>query len=141
MKTISVISVDDSDADRYIIRRELDRAEGFEQLGEQVSGDDFLDAFYQPPLPVMSTRPPTLILMDVRMPGRDGFETIEAMQERMRLGDGPDDILVVMCTSSEHPRDLERAANMPAVKGYLTKPFDRNSVSRLREIVQDCAAA
>lgn len=132
MTGISAIIVDDSDADRYIARRMLARAEGFGEPVERISGDDFLTSFYQPPLPVVTTTPPMLVLMDISMPGRDGFETLEALEAHMVAGDGPDKIIVFMCTSSANPKDIARAKDFGSVAGYITKPLSSDSLERIR---------
>lgn len=136
MTDISVIVVDDSDTDRYIARRVLSRAGGFDHIKEQVSGDTFLNEFYAASLPIKAPYPPVLVLMDINMPGLDGFETIEALQGRIANGDGPDDIVVVICTSSAHAKDKRRAAQMSLVEGFLTKPIDQRGVEQLRQIYQ-----
>lgn len=140
MLNIPVIVVDDSDADRYIAGRVLRRADGFEQLKSAETGDVFLQRLYSPPLPVPSLRPPLLVLMDINMPGRNGFETVEALQERMHDGDGPDAIIVMMCSSSEHPRDKARASSLQAVQGYITKPLDAAGLAKIRAIYEKNAA-
>ncbi len=59
---------------------------------------------------------PDLIVLDVMMPGLDGFEVVE------RLRRGGDDVAVLMLTARDAVRDrvtgLERGAD-----DYLTKPF------------------
>lgn len=136
MTDISVIVVDDSDTDRYIARRILNRADGFTRVEEQVSGDAFLSELYEAKRPIEAERPPVLVLMDINMPGRDGFETVETLQSRIANGDGPDDIVVVICTSSAHVKDKQRAARLRLVEGFLTKPIDQSGIEQLREIYQ-----
>ena len=58
-----------------------------------------------------------LILLDINMPGMDGFEFLE----RLRGDDALKDIAVVMCTVSNYEKDRERAQGLGAV-GYLVKP-------------------
>lgn len=140
MLKIPVIVVDDSDADRYIARRVLDRADGFEQLPAAETGDAFLQRLYTPPLPVPTSEPPLLVLMDINMPGRNGFETVEALQDQMRKGNGPDSIVVMMCSSSAHPRDKARASSLNAVQGYLTKPLDEEGLAKIRALYKTRAA-
>lgn len=61
---------------------------------------------------------PDLILLDIRMPLRDGFETlrdIQAMEDRA-------DIPVVMLTGMEDKKSVMRGIEM-GVRDYILKPF------------------
>lgn len=61
---------------------------------------------------------PDLILLDIRMPLRDGFETlrdIQAMEDRA-------DIPVVMLTGMEDRKSVMRGIEM-GVRDYILKPF------------------
>ena len=54
------------------------------------------------------------------MPGLDGFEVAE--QATPLLANKPA-VMLLMLTSSGSPADRERAASLPMIKGYLTKPL------------------
>lgn len=61
---------------------------------------------------------PDLILLDIRMPIKDGFETlreIHAMEDRA-------DIPVVMLTGMESKRFVMEGINL-GIRGYVLKPF------------------
>ena len=68
-------------------------------------------------LGLLETLPrPCLILLDIMMPGMNGFEFIELIQQRPDAVDFP--ILVISATSS-----VERAKYYTAVLGALRKPI------------------
>jgi two-component system CheB/CheR fusion protein len=68
------------------------------------------------------------VLLDINMPGMDGFETLE----RIRDDPGLRDLPVVMHTGSTYRQDKERADALGAA-GYLEKPAD---VERLLPIIE-----
>src|SRR5688572_2538328 len=54
---------------------------------------------------------PLLILLDLNMPGMDGFEFLEKLQD-MRDG-GLRDIYVVVISSSSHTKDIQKSKKYP----------------------------
>jgi putative two-component system response regulator len=65
------------------------------------------------------TRTPDLILLDVMMPGMDGFET---MQELRKLTGIRGHIPVIFLTARSEPEDVARGFELGGVD-YITKPF------------------
>ncbi len=137
---IPVVIVDDEETDRYIAKRRLSSAGGFGEIHEAAAGDDFLEMFFngRPANDVSGN--PLLVLMDINMPRMSGFETVGEVQRRMENGKGPDSIVVMMFTSSDSPEDKARAEELGAVKGYLVKPLDEATVSKIRDIYQTAQA-
>jgi CheY-like chemotaxis protein len=62
---------------------------------------------------------PELILLDVMMPGLNGWQVFERLREDPRWQRIP----VVMLTALAQRTDVERAVQL-GVDGYLTKPFE-----------------
>jgi putative two-component system response regulator len=63
--------------------------------------------------------PPDLILLDVTMPGMDGFEVLARLREDPLTADVP----VVFVTAREDAHDEERGLDLGAAD-YITKPYD-----------------
>lgn len=63
--------------------------------------------------------PPELILLDVMMPGLNGWQVFERLREDPRWRKIP----VVMLTALAQRSDVERAVEL-GVDGYVTKPFE-----------------
>jgi signal transduction histidine kinase len=61
-----------------------------------------------------------LILMDVRMPDMDGFQTVALIKERPKMMDVP---IIFVSASAREAQDISRGYQYGAVD-YLTKPFD-----------------
>jgi len=74
---------------------------------------------------------PTLIVMDIRMPRRDGFEVLE----RVRTSDQPfRRIPIVIVSASENPADINRAYELGA-NAYMIKPVNFRAVEHLFETI------
>ena len=115
--------IDDNEADNVFHEIMIRRA-GF--TGEVLvfeSGEDALDFFRSDGMDV-----PTCIFLDINMPGLDGFEVAEQATEL--LADKPA-VMLVMLTSSGSPADRDRAAALPIIKGYVTKPLEVEGIQAL----------
>jgi CheY-like chemotaxis protein len=66
---------------------------------------------------------PRLILMDVQLPGADGFE----LTRRLKLDPATRDIIVLAITAYAMPGDEEKAYTA-GCSGYLTKPVDTRTL-------------
>ena len=71
---------------------------------------------------------PSLIFLDINMPGMDGFEFAE--QATVLLIDKPA-TTIMMLTSSSAERDRIRASSIAIIKGFLTKPLTETAVNDL----------
>ena len=72
---------------------------------------------------------PDLVLLDVMMPGVDGFGVLEAKQR-----DG-DTTPVVMLSAKSEPADIDRALGLGAVD-FVPKPFDLDGLlARVGELL------
>lgn len=68
---------------------------------------------------------PDLVILDIMMPGLDGFQTLEQIRERS-------DIPVIMLTARYELKALERALRLGA-DDYVSKPFRiRPLLARIR---------
>jgi len=74
-----------------------------------------------------SGQPIDLLLLDINMPGMDGFELLQQIRADKELHR----ITIVMCTNSIYDKDMQRARELGAA-GYLTKPLD---FTRLKSII------
>jgi CheY-like chemotaxis protein len=64
---------------------------------------------------------PPLILLDINMPGMSGWEFLTEYQKLPHHAQQK--TAIIMLTTSDNPRDSERAKNEPALKGFLNKPL------------------
>ena len=130
---INSIIIDDSEGDRYLARRALSDSGIVKNVLEFEDGDDALNFFQNAdeyesvcgPNP-----PPTLILMDINMPGKDGFELLEDLESSPFVEKLKDksSCIILLFTSSNNDRDRERVEQYETVKGYLIKPLDEEKI-------------
>ncbi|MCK4469479.1 MAG: diguanylate cyclase [Desulfobacterales bacterium] len=70
-----------------------------------------------------ATEHPDLILLDLILPGMDGYEVCQ----RIKKGDATSEIPVIMLTSKSEAADKVRGLEMGA-SDYVTKPFDEGEL-------------
>ncbi|MEM1297748.1 MAG: response regulator [Pseudomonadota bacterium] len=131
---IPVIIVDNEHVDRYIARRHFEQSHDFHVVREFESGDAFIDSFDATTLQARETASPTLVLMDISMPGKDGFETIRQFAQRAGSDTASSNVIFVIYTSSSSIFDREEAASVSALKGYYEKPLRSDHVSDLLKL-------
>ena len=75
---------------------------------------------------------PDLILLDIRMPLRDGFDILREIQTMEDRADIP----VVMLTGMEDKRYVMESIKL-GIRDYVLKPFDPNDLlARVRRILE-----
>ncbi len=74
---------------------------------------------------------PSLILLDINMPAMDGWSFLNEYRQF------PDEVKsgtsVFLFSSSDHPRDLEKAKDYPEVLDFLAKPLSEEVANALKE--------
>lgn len=74
---------------------------------------------------------PDVILLDINMPIVDGWEFLE--EYKKLKPELEKDIEIYMLTSSISERDIERAAKISHVKGYITKPVTKDKIMQIKK--------
>lgn len=117
--------IDDSDVDQMIYARISKKSGLVGSLMQFLDASKALDHLCDP-----NTERPDLILLDINMPGMDGFEFLDAAARRIEGMLCP---VIVMLTTSLNPRDRERAARFEIVKDFLNKPLTVEHLKMLSE--------
>jgi len=67
---------------------------------------------------------PTLLLLDIKLPRKDGFEVLDWIRHHPKLAP----LRVIMLTGSPRPEDVTRAYRM-GVNSYVLKPVCASALS------------
>ena len=114
-----ILVVDDETRISRMIRMNLEH-DGYEVIEAQ-SGQQALD--------LVRSRMPSLVILDVMMPGLDGFETLSILREISQVP-------VIMLTAKGEEEDRIRGLELGA-DDYVTKPFSpRELVSRVKAVLR-----
>jgi len=111
MAEARILVVDDEYLIRWTLQQNLEK-EGFEVLLAE-TGEEALKKVME--------EAPDLILLDIKLPGMDGYEVLE---RTLKFDQG---IVPIMLTAFEDVEKVVRAMRMGAFD-YITKPFDFNKV-------------
>ncbi|GGF12622.1 response regulator [Hymenobacter cavernae] len=123
-----VLLVDDDTTTNFLNRSLLTRLGVAERILVAQDGEQALRNLGQyclPPTPSC----PMLILLDVNMPGMNGIEFLEEYQQLPLAAQGA--IVIVMLTTSLHPRDVQRVEQLGIVSGFVSKPLTPEKVHGL----------
>ena len=118
----SILVVDDNEDNAHIIRDYLE-ARGY-QIFVAYNGDEAMELFEQ--------EKPSLVLLDVMMPGRDGWQVCREMKE----SDSGRGVRVIMVTALQDWTDKRQAIETGA-DDFVEKPFE---LARLAMVVERNAA-
>lgn len=124
----TLMLIDDSSFDQMVYKRICDKSGLVQTLVQFL---DPMEAFAYLDDPNM--RQPDLILLDINMPGMDGFEFLEFATEKYGVEMCP---IVVMITTSLNPKDADRAKDFEVVRDFLNKPLTYDQLFKMCEMVE-----
>jgi CheY-like chemotaxis protein len=79
---------------------------------------------------------PDLILLDINMPSKNGFDCLEELKE---LGEPFSKLKVKILSSSIDKDDISRANDFEQVEGFITKPLNPSLVQGIIQQVETAA--
>ncbi|HEY3707464.1 MAG TPA: response regulator [Terracidiphilus sp.] len=131
----TILLVEDDPSDSILIKRAFDKAELNATLVRAKDGDDAV-AYLDGTGPYQNREEyplPSLVLLDIKLPRRSGFEVLSWIRRDPRpLRRLP----VVMLTSSRHSVDINRAYELGA-NAYTVKPDTNAELTELLRCVKD----
>jgi two-component system cell cycle response regulator DivK len=110
---IKVLVIEDNDKNRYLISFLL-KAEGYEVI-EAITGEEGVEKTIR--------EQPDLVLMDIQLPGIDGYEATRQIRASPSGGNVP----VIALTSYAMTGDRERAL-AAGCTGYVEKPINPDTI-------------
>ena len=118
-----ILVVEDQEDNRRIVR-DLLLASGY-QLIEATTGEEGLK--------MATTEKPDLILMDIQLPGMDGYEVTRRIKANPELNAIPIIVVTSYALSGDDKKAFDAGCN-----GYVTKPFSpRVLLAKIREFLPE----
>lgn len=126
-----VMLVDDNDTDNFISKRIIEITQFAKEVEVKNSGKSALDYLgeHQDNL----DRLPNLIFLDINMPIVDGFVFLyefEKFNDKIK-----DKCKVIILSSSDNKRDIDKIVNNDHVIRFITKPLTESALSELHKII------
>ncbi|MEM7438339.1 MAG: response regulator [Pseudomonadota bacterium] len=123
-----VVIIDDDDEDVFAVRRAFSKSDpsiDLKHISDGVAAVDYLLSYTD------YSDLPDLVLLDIKMPGMNGFEILRAL----RSSDISRHLPIIMFSTSASPKEIRQAYSGGA-NAHLIKP---NSMSELQEFAQAIA--
>jgi putative two-component system response regulator len=112
-----ILMVDDERANVLVLERLLQKA-GYRNVRSTTDPRTVLE--------LVAEFRPDLLLLDLKMPGLDGFEILELL--RLGAAAGSEPSLPVLVLTADATRETKRRALAAGATDFLTKPFDLDEV-------------
>ncbi|MEO0603218.1 MAG: response regulator [Myxococcota bacterium] len=134
----SVLIIDDHEADVAWCRLHLRRSGRYGRVTAVSSAKKALELFDDPEAARRADPegfPPDVVFLDINLPGLDGFAFLRELEARRGalVADGALPGAVVMLSSSDDERDVQRATSAPLVEDYVVKPLSLRDAQRIAD--------
>jgi CheY-like chemotaxis protein len=124
---VEILLVEDSEDDIVMIEEALENAKLLNILQVVRDGEEAM-AYLRREGKYANAVPPGLILLDINMPKKNGFEVLEEIKSDPELKQTP----VVMLTTSDRETDIVKSYSAGA-NSYITKPVGFENLKKVVE--------
>ena len=125
IKPLEILMVDDNPADFELVRDTFEEQALPGMLSSVRDGDEAL-RYLKRTHPYSAAPRPDIILLDLNIPGKDGFEILNQIRVDQELSCIP----IVILTSSASEEDIDRCYQLGA-NAYVVKPVGLDQFSML----------
>lgn len=123
-----VMLIDDEKFDRKMYQRTLERYRIADSVSSFAHAEEALMFLCDPTNPEVD-----LILLDINMPRMNGFEFLDALQDR--FGTAFDATIAIMLTTPLPEKERQRAAGSPLIDAFFGKPLTLEDIQTALRMV------
>ena len=127
MSLRKVLLIDDDDAVNFLNRRKLKDFDPDCEVIEAIDGQEALNYLAE------TDSCPDVILLDLNMPGLDGFGFLKKYEEMGKCCN-ESRVFVFIVTSSLREEDKVKAVTSGLVNGYFEKPLSENQIKIINRL-------
>ncbi|SRR5690554_1052708 len=127
IKLKNVLLIDDSESDNFYHARKIRNMGISDNIHICYGGQEALD-YLRSELEGVHPQP-TLIFLDINMPGMNGWEFLEEYEKLEMSQQG--EVVLTMLSNSIDERDKEKAENYKSVRGYYSKPLNKEYLTSM----------
>lgn len=132
-KKIKILLVEDNEDERLFMKEGFISSGLYEVIAEASNGDEMLDLFRQD-----SFRFPEMVVTDLNMPGKNGYEILQEVKSDQALCKIP----VVVLTTAPYVPYADRCKKLGAC-AYFTKPdtfldYENFAMKMYGEVTKGC---
>lgn len=130
----SILMIDDNEVDVYITTRYVEKSklvEHFEAETDPIEAFSKFESYVKTGEGESEHFPPSVVMLDINMPGMTGFEFLEAVEKLVKECPTMNSVFIVMLSSSNQKEDIERAMKYPFVLNYFPKPLSLENLETI----------
>lgn len=120
MNDLHILLVDDNETDQFFNETLIEDFDPEIKILQAYDGQEALNAI------ASAEQKPDVILLDINMPGMNGFEFLEEYSKNCDFS-----TVIVMLSSSDQGDDKQKALSYDCVKSYFVKPLDNEKIRTL----------
>ncbi len=122
-----ILLIDDSESDNFVHSRVIKKAKVTEKVTIKYSGEEGIE--YLKTLINEDYPRPSLIFLDINMPGMDGWEFLEHYE---KLEDAQKaHVVIAMLTTSTSPVDRDKAKEFNLLQHFDNKPLTEENLMKV----------